>query len=79
MPTMASTKAATGCQVWLKCIIVALPLIPVAMAAVVSLSMFFISMEMVVMVVVHIRLVVGLITKRIVRLEFQDIVAPLRN
>lgn len=67
MPTMARTNAATGCQVWLKCIIVALPLIPVAMAAVVSLSKCFI-LEMVVVVVVHIRLVVGLIPKSIGRL-----------
>ena len=67
MPTIASTNAATGCQVWEKCIIVALPLIPVAMAAVVSLSKCFI-MEMVVMVVVHIRLVIGLIPKRIGRI-----------
>lgn len=59
MPTMARTNAATGCQVWLKCIIVALPLIPVAMAAVVSLSKCF-MMGMVVVVVVDIRLVGGL-------------------
>ncbi len=67
MPTMARTNAATGCQVWEKCIIVALPLIPVAMAAVVSLSKCF-MMGMVVVVVVHIRLVVKLKPKNIERL-----------
>jgi hypothetical protein len=40
MPTIANTKAATGCQVWEKCIIVALPLIVVAIVAVVSLNLF---------------------------------------
>lgn len=65
MPTIANTKAATGCQVWEKCIIVALPLTAVAIVAVVSLSMCFISREMVVRVSVCIRPLVGLISKPI--------------
>ena len=43
MPTIANTNAATGCQVWEKCITVALPLTAVAIVAVVSLSMCFIE------------------------------------
>ena len=45
IPTIAKTNAATGCQVWEKCIIVALPLTAVAIVAVVSLSMCFIVWE----------------------------------
>ena len=78
MPTIASTNAATGCQVWLKCIIVALPLIPVAIAAVVSLSKCF-MMGMVVVVVVHIRLVVNLTPKRIGMFELMVFVGRSRN
>jgi len=64
MPTMARTNAATGCQVWEKCIIVALPLIPVAMAAVVSLSKCFIELVVLLQIVLVV-LILALMIRQI--------------
>jgi hypothetical protein len=65
MPTIARTNAATGCHVWEKCIIVALPLIPVAMAAVVSLSKFFImGMVVVLLQILWVVLILALMIRQ---------------